>query len=78
MPRTTSSPDWVVTRRQQIGDQIRAARVHANLTQQQVAEQIEMDRAKYNRIEQGHASPLLDTLILISGALDVPLADLVR
>ncbi|MFD3310043.1 helix-turn-helix domain-containing protein [Streptomyces sp. NPDC058694] len=78
MPRSTSSPDWVVTRRQQIGDQIRAARVHANLTQQQVAERIEMDRAKYNRIEQGHASALLDTLILIAAAIGVPLADLVR
>ncbi len=43
-----------------------------------MALRIGMDRATYNRIEQGHASPLLDTLILIADALDVPLAELVR
>lgn len=37
-----------------------------------------MDRATYNRIEQGHSSPLLDSLFLISDAIGVPLADLVR
>ena len=78
MPRSTESPDWVVHRRRTIGDQIRAARLHANLTQQQVTELIDMDRATYNRIEQGHSSPLLDTLILIADAIGVPLADLVR
>lgn len=37
-----------------------------------------MDVASYSRIEQGHASPLLDTLIRIADAIGVPLADLVR
>lgn len=37
-----------------------------------------MDRASYVRIEQGQASPLLDTLILIADAIGVPLAHLVR
>jgi len=37
-----------------------------------------MDRQTINRIEQGHASPLLDNLIRIADALGVPLADLVR
>jgi transcriptional regulator with XRE-family HTH domain len=37
-----------------------------------------MDRQAVNRIEQGHASPVLDTLIRLAAALDVPLADLVR
>lgn len=37
-----------------------------------------MDRPSYNRIEQGHVSPLLDSLLRISDALGVPLADLVR
>ncbi|WP_233277129.1 helix-turn-helix domain-containing protein [Streptomyces microflavus] len=32
----------------------------------------------YNRIEQGHASPRLDTLIKIADAIGVPLEDLVR
>lgn len=37
-----------------------------------------MDRATYVRIERGQSSPLLDTLILISETIGVPLADLVR
>jgi transcriptional regulator with XRE-family HTH domain len=37
-----------------------------------------MDRATYNRIEQGHSSPLLDSLILIADAIGADLAELVR
>lgn len=37
-----------------------------------------MDRATYNRIEQGHSSPLLDSLILIADAIGAELAELVR
>lgn len=77
MPRSTESPNWVLIRRRTIGAKIRSAREHANLTQQAVALAIPMDRATYVRIEQGHASPLLDTLIRIADALDVPLRDLV-
>jgi len=77
VPRSTPPPEWVLARRQQIGDQIRAARLDANLTQEAVANNIPMDRAQYNRIEQGHAAPLLDTLILIAHALGVPLSELV-
>lgn len=78
MPRSVPPPDWVVTRRQAVGERIRAARLRANLTQQQVGERTGIDRATYNRIEQGHASPILDSLILIADAIGVPLADLVR
>ncbi|GGU13454.1 helix-turn-helix domain-containing protein [Streptomyces violascens] len=78
MPRSTPPPDWVLTRRRVVGERIRAARLHASLTQQGVCERTGIDRATYNRIEQGHASPLLDTLFLIADAIGVPLADLVR
>ncbi|WP_030928547.1 helix-turn-helix domain-containing protein [Streptomyces sp. NRRL B-24720] len=78
MPRSVPPPDHVIARRRAVGDQIRAARNAAGLTQQDVAERIGMDRATYNRIEQGHSSPLLDSLILIADAIGVPLADLVR
>jgi transcriptional regulator with XRE-family HTH domain len=37
-----------------------------------------MDRATYNRIEQGHSAATLDTLLLIAHVIGVPLADLVR
>ncbi|KOG21824.1 helix-turn-helix domain-containing protein [Streptomyces viridochromogenes] len=70
-------PDWVLIRRRAIGERIRAARLHANLSQEKLAELAGMDRQTINRIEQGHASPTLDTLIRIAVALDVPLAGLV-
>ncbi|MFJ6657800.1 helix-turn-helix domain-containing protein [Streptomyces sp. NPDC091377] len=37
-----------------------------------------IDIATYSRIEQGHSSPLLDTLIRIADANGVPPADPVR
>lgn len=49
-----------------------------NLTQETTALRVGMDRASYVRIEQGQASPLLDTLILIADAIGVPLSELVR
>ena len=78
MPRSVPPPDWVVTRRRAIGDRIRTARLAAGLTQEETALRIEMDRATYNRIEQGHSAALIDSLILIADAIGVPLADLVR
>lgn len=78
MPRSSETPQWVLRRRRQIGDQIRAARLHANLTQETVANRVGMERPNYVRIEQGQASPLLDTLILIADAIGVPLAQLMK
>ncbi|MFD8404683.1 helix-turn-helix domain-containing protein [Streptomyces anulatus] len=78
MPRSVPPPDWVIARRRAIGDRIRAARLAAGYTQEQVALRIGMDRATYNRIEQGHAAALVDSLILIADAIGVPLSDLVR
>lgn len=73
MPR-----DRVIARRQAIGDQIRAARLHANLTQEQVALRAGIRIATYGDVEQGHSSPRLDTLIRIADAIGVPLSDLMR
>jgi transcriptional regulator with XRE-family HTH domain len=71
-------PDWVLVHRRVIGDRIRAARLHANLTQEKLAELAGMDRQTINRVEQGHQSPILDNLIRIADAIGVPLSDLVR
>lgn len=71
-------PDWVPARRRAIGDRVRAARVAAGLTQEDVAGRCGLDRKTVNRLEQGHTSPLLDHLLLIADAIGVPLADLVR
>lgn len=71
-------PDWVPARRRQIGDRIRAARGERKLSQEKLAEAVDLDRKTVNRIEQGTHATLIDHLLLIADALDVPLADLVR
>ncbi|MFJ8760867.1 helix-turn-helix domain-containing protein [Streptomyces cyaneofuscatus] len=71
-------PDRVRARRVQIAGQLRAVRLHANLTQETVSIRAGIALDTYNRIEQGHASPMLDTLIKIADAIGVPLEDLVR
>ncbi|WP_309029170.1 helix-turn-helix domain-containing protein [Streptomyces alfalfae] len=76
MPPAPPSPRVLAARRA-VGERIRAARLHANLTQEILGERAGLDRQAINRIEQGHASPLLDTLVRIADALDVPLRDLV-
>ena len=75
---TDPVPPWVITRRQSIGDKVRAARTAKGITQEQLAERVGLDRKTVNRIEQGAYATLIDYLILIADALDVPLADLVR
>jgi transcriptional regulator with XRE-family HTH domain len=70
-------PDWVLTRRRAIGDAIRAARTDQQLSQETLGELTGLDRKTINRIEQGTHSTYIDHLLLIAGALEVPLADLV-
>ncbi|MEE1927354.1 helix-turn-helix transcriptional regulator [Streptomyces sp. TRM 70351] len=62
-------PPWVLDRRRALGDQLRAARLQANLTQEALGELAEVDRQSVNRIEQGHQAPRLDTLIRLADAL---------
>lgn len=72
-------PYWVPARRRAIGAVIRSTRLHRNLTQEQLAEKAGgLDRKTISRIENGHMSPILDHLLLIADALDVPLSALVR
>jgi transcriptional regulator with XRE-family HTH domain len=78
VPRPTPPTDDVLAIRRAIGERIRRVREHHNLTQQDVCGRSGIDVATYSRIEQGHASPKLDTLIRISLAIGVPLADLVH
>lgn len=78
MPRPTPPDERVLARRRQVGEQIRRVREGRNLTQTDVCGRSGVDLATYSRIEQGHSSPLLDTLIRISDAIGVDLAELVR
>ncbi|MFC7983786.1 helix-turn-helix domain-containing protein [Streptomyces sp. NPDC057336] len=71
-------PDWVLNHRRVVGARIRAARLHATLTQEKLAEAAGMDRQAINRIEQGHASPLLDNLLRIADALGADPGELIK
>lgn len=70
-------PPWVLTHRRAIGDRIRAERDRVGLSQEKLAERVELDRKTINRIEQGTYATSIDRLIRIASALDVPLRDLV-
>ncbi|MGW7673524.1 helix-turn-helix protein [Streptomyces sp. 3212.3] len=78
MPRPTQSDERVLARRRAVGERIRHVREHHNLTQLEVCSRSGVDVASYSRIEQGHASPKLDTLIRIADAIGVDLAERVR
>jgi transcriptional regulator with XRE-family HTH domain len=61
-----------------VGERIRAARLHANLTQERLALAAEIDRPSVVRIERGQQSPTLDTLIRIAEVIGVPLSHFVQ
>lgn len=71
-------PDWVHTRRLEIGERLRAARHHAGLTQLQLGERIGRDHRTIHRWEYAQRVPNLEDLLLLADALGVSLADLVR
>lgn len=78
VPRVIPPDPRIVERRRKIAARIRDARLHANLSQQDVVTHTGMDRSAYQDIEHGRTSPLLDNLLRIADAIGVPLADLVR
>lgn len=71
-------PDWVLTRRRQIGERIRAARTYAGLTQLELGERIGRDHRTIHRWEYAQRVPNLDDLLLLADAMGVDVADLVR
>ena len=52
-----------------IGYHIKQARLHANLTQEELAEKIKIDQADLSRIEKGTANPSVLTLARIAEGL---------
>ncbi|MGW2591941.1 helix-turn-helix domain-containing protein [Streptomyces sp. NPDC001515] len=75
--RTDPSAEQLAYRRR-VGDQIRHARQLANVTQQELAERAGLEKQTISLIENGHSSPLLDTLWRLARALGATVPDLVR
>lgn len=78
VPSASPPPKWVLQRRREVGEHIRAARIRAGLTQERVALAAEIDRSSVVRIEQGQQSPTLDTLIRLARVIGVPLSEFVK
>ncbi|MFJ5094043.1 helix-turn-helix domain-containing protein [Streptomyces sp. NPDC088557] len=74
----SDQPTWVLSRRQAIGDRVRAAREHSNLSQFRLGEILGVDHKTIHRIEYGVSDPSPGLLLQITRAADVPLANLVR
>ncbi|MFD6414206.1 MULTISPECIES: helix-turn-helix domain-containing protein [Actinomycetes] len=58
-------------RRLAVGRLLRTARLHANLSPEELAERANLDRKTVNRIEGGLMSPRVDSLLDIADALGV-------
>ena len=77
MPSASPPPDWVLAQRRAIGGAIRASRIQAGMTQEDVALRSGLDRAGVVRVELGQQSPTTDTLIRLAAAIGVTVHDLI-
>jgi transcriptional regulator with XRE-family HTH domain len=74
--RRTPYPDWINDRRAALGRQIEAHRRGANLSQDDLADAIGMERRSIQRYESGERDPRFADLLLIADALDIHVRDL--
>ncbi|WP_330236173.1 helix-turn-helix domain-containing protein [Streptomyces sp. NBC_00566] len=72
------TPDWVLTRRREIGARIRTERERVGLTQEQLAARVGREHRTIHRWEYGTRIPNLEDLLLLAHAFDIPITDLVR
>lgn len=61
-----------------LGERIKALRIAANYTQEQIADQIGISRQKYARIESGTNNITLDILAKIAKLLGVQVGDITK
>ncbi|MET9517381.1 helix-turn-helix transcriptional regulator [Streptomyces sp. NPDC002994] len=78
MPRRTPLPDWIHTRRRELGHRIAALRIAQGLSQDQLADRAGLERRSIQRYENAVRDPRFADLLLIANALETPLAELVR
>lgn len=60
-----------------LGEELRKARESANLTQEKLAFEAELDRTYISHLENDKQSPTLDVLFRICAALGVPASEIV-
>jgi transcriptional regulator with XRE-family HTH domain len=60
-----------------LGDELRKARLEADLTQEQLAFDADLDRTYISQLENDKKSPTLDALFRIADALKMPASEIV-
>jgi ribosome-binding protein aMBF1 (putative translation factor) len=70
-------PDWVLTRRREIGHHIAALRAARGLSVDDLADASGLDRKSVMRAERALISTGLDVLLQLAAGLEVPLPELV-
>lgn len=58
---------------QKLSDQLRMTRMSCNLTQQQVADKLQIDRSTYTYYETGKTTPSIFTLMKLAEIFQVPI-----
>ncbi|MEU0659651.1 helix-turn-helix domain-containing protein [Streptomyces lavendulocolor] len=69
-------PEWVLESRRELGRRISDARMHADMTQEELEERTGIGRRTLQRIEAGANDAKIGHLLLIAHAVGVPLRDL--
>ena len=64
--------------KKRFGENVRAKRQAAGLSQEDLAHRIDADQAYVSRIESGQMNVTLETAQQIAGAIGAPLADLLQ
>lgn len=78
MKRTRVKVPTLIKQRRLLGANLRQVRTDSNLTQIELAELCDIDRKTINRIENGHFSPSVDTLVRIAKACETTPATMLK
>jgi transcriptional regulator with XRE-family HTH domain len=76
--RRNPRPDWVQERLKDLGHRIADFRQQAELSQDQLADRVGMERRSIQRYENAVREPRVADLLLIADALDIHVTELLR
>lgn len=72
----TDLPTWALAQRLAVGNRIRELRAELDVSQEQLAEEMGLDRKTVNRMETGANSASVDAFFLAARALGVTMPEL--
>lgn len=79
MPDLPDDDDaWLLREQRAMGERMRTARLHRNLTQEEVYLKALVSRSTYQGIESGQGNPTIGTLLRIARVLGIHITDLLK